>query len=277
MRSSSGTSPACSGGDRHDEPEVRLDELALRRRVALVLAPRELALLGRGEQSPVADLAHVQLQRVVRGSGRRARALAWLWVVLRRRPRLRARRRGAPAFPSTDALSVARLPRFLRDDSMDEDLHEGAEVDAARTNRASLPDVYALVPFAPYRRLRPMCGIAGYSLGPDSAVGRTLAAQALLAGIAERGADASGTPIADRRSRHRDEAPRRRERAPRRDRRADERPSVLIHVRDFTKASRRRGEQPPDPPRVGRRCAQRRARTTTTCLPATGSSVTSLP
>ena len=37
-----------------------------------------------------------------------------------------------------------------------------------------------------------MCGIAGYSLSPDSNVDRTLAAQALLAGIAERGADAVG-------------------------------------------------------------------------------------
>ena len=37
-----------------------------------------------------------------------------------------------------------------------------------------------------------MCGIAGYSLGTDSSVKRTLAAQALLAGIAERGADAVG-------------------------------------------------------------------------------------
>jgi asparagine synthetase B (glutamine-hydrolysing) len=37
-----------------------------------------------------------------------------------------------------------------------------------------------------------MCGIAGFSLGPDSSVDRTLAAQALLAGIAERGADAVG-------------------------------------------------------------------------------------
>jgi glucosamine 6-phosphate synthetase-like amidotransferase/phosphosugar isomerase protein len=37
-----------------------------------------------------------------------------------------------------------------------------------------------------------MCGIAGYSLRPDSSVARTLAAQALLAGIAERGADAVG-------------------------------------------------------------------------------------
>ncbi len=37
-----------------------------------------------------------------------------------------------------------------------------------------------------------MCGIAGYSLAADSRVDRTLAAQALLAGIAERGADAAG-------------------------------------------------------------------------------------
>jgi glucosamine 6-phosphate synthetase-like amidotransferase/phosphosugar isomerase protein len=37
-----------------------------------------------------------------------------------------------------------------------------------------------------------MCGIAGYSLNPDCGVERTFAAQALLAGIAERGADAVG-------------------------------------------------------------------------------------
>jgi asparagine synthetase B (glutamine-hydrolysing) len=37
-----------------------------------------------------------------------------------------------------------------------------------------------------------MCGIAGFSLGGGSAVERTLAAKALLAGIAERGADAVG-------------------------------------------------------------------------------------
>jgi amidophosphoribosyltransferase len=37
-----------------------------------------------------------------------------------------------------------------------------------------------------------MCGIAGYSLSASSRVQRTLAAQALLAGIAERGADAVG-------------------------------------------------------------------------------------
>jgi glucosamine 6-phosphate synthetase-like amidotransferase/phosphosugar isomerase protein len=37
-----------------------------------------------------------------------------------------------------------------------------------------------------------MCGIAGFSLDPESPVDRTLAAQALLAGISERGADAVG-------------------------------------------------------------------------------------
>jgi glucosamine 6-phosphate synthetase-like amidotransferase/phosphosugar isomerase protein len=37
-----------------------------------------------------------------------------------------------------------------------------------------------------------LCGIAGYSLDLDSDVERTLAARALLAGIAERGADAVG-------------------------------------------------------------------------------------
>src|ERR671936_915596 len=42
------------------------------------------------------------------------------------------------------------------------------------------------------RSLRAMCGIAGYSLAPDSAVNRTVASRALLAGIAERGADAVG-------------------------------------------------------------------------------------
>src|ERR671919_3158639 len=37
-----------------------------------------------------------------------------------------------------------------------------------------------------------MCGIAGFSLDPEPSVDRTLAAQSLLAGIAERGADAVG-------------------------------------------------------------------------------------
>jgi glucosamine--fructose-6-phosphate aminotransferase (isomerizing) len=37
-----------------------------------------------------------------------------------------------------------------------------------------------------------VCGIAGYSIGSESGIDRTLAAQALLAGIAERGGDAVG-------------------------------------------------------------------------------------
>jgi len=37
-----------------------------------------------------------------------------------------------------------------------------------------------------------MCGIAGYSLSPETQVDRTVAARALLAGIAERGGDAAG-------------------------------------------------------------------------------------
>ena len=81
-----------------------------------------------------------------------------------------------------------------------------------------------------------MCGIAGYSLDPASRVPRTLAAQALLAGIAERGADAVGYA-------HRgDEAA-----AAVRKRRSgaselleelhvpDAATQVLVHVRDYTK------------------------------------------
>jgi glucosamine 6-phosphate synthetase-like amidotransferase/phosphosugar isomerase protein len=37
-----------------------------------------------------------------------------------------------------------------------------------------------------------MCGIAGYSLSPETTLDRTVAARALLGGIAERGADAVG-------------------------------------------------------------------------------------
>ncbi len=45
-----------------------------------------------------------------------------------------------------------------------------------------------------------MCGIAGYSVGSGSHMSRTLAAQALLAGIAERGADAVGYAFGDAKS-----------------------------------------------------------------------------
>ena len=55
--------------DRHHEPEVRLDQLSLRRLVALVLAPGELALLGGCQQAAVADLAHVELEGILRRLG----------------------------------------------------------------------------------------------------------------------------------------------------------------------------------------------------------------
>ena len=104
-----------------------------------------------------------------------------------------------------------------------------------------------------------MCGIAGYSLSPESSVQRTLAAQALLAGIAERGADAVG--YAHRGSSafgDRPQAPLGRQRAARRAARA-----VGVHAGARARArlhqgpSHDRGEQPSDPPRLGRRDPQR--------------------
>src|SRR5215471_4534700 len=82
-----------------------------------------------------------------------------------------------------------------------------------------------------------MCGIAGYSLSPRSGVDRTLAAQALLAGIADRGADAvgyayrGGTDTYPVVTKQRTAASRLLERidVPQQ---ADE---LLIHVRDYTK------------------------------------------
>ncbi len=81
-----------------------------------------------------------------------------------------------------------------------------------------------------------MCGIAGYSLSASSRVPRTLAAQALLAGIAERGADAVGyayraaaSPAEVHKQQsgasallHEIEIP-------------DDATQVLVHVRDYTK------------------------------------------
>jgi glucosamine 6-phosphate synthetase-like amidotransferase/phosphosugar isomerase protein len=81
-----------------------------------------------------------------------------------------------------------------------------------------------------------MCGIAGYSLSPGSSVDRTRAAQALLAAIAERGADAVGyahrSPtgaIAVHKQRTGASAVLERIAIP-----ADAR-QVLLHVRDYTK------------------------------------------
>jgi glucosamine 6-phosphate synthetase-like amidotransferase/phosphosugar isomerase protein len=81
-----------------------------------------------------------------------------------------------------------------------------------------------------------MCGIAGYSLSDSSGLERTFAAQALLAGIAERGADAVGYA-------HRAGAGRARVHKQRSGASAlldqvaipDDATEVLIHVRDYTK------------------------------------------
>ena len=80
-----------------------------------------------------------------------------------------------------------------------------------------------------------MCGIAGYSLNADCEVDRTLAAQALLAGIAERGADAVGYayrhegPVTVHKQRSGASALLDRIEVPQRA------TQVLVHVRDYTK------------------------------------------
>jgi glucosamine 6-phosphate synthetase-like amidotransferase/phosphosugar isomerase protein len=81
-----------------------------------------------------------------------------------------------------------------------------------------------------------LCGIAGYSLGPDSRVERTVAARALLAGIAERGADAvgyayrsPGAAITLHKQRSGATALLDRIHVP------EEATKLLVHVRDFTK------------------------------------------
>src|SRR6266508_1189748 len=81
-----------------------------------------------------------------------------------------------------------------------------------------------------------LCGIAGYSLAPESRVERTVAARALLAGIAERGADAvgyayrsPGGEIAVHKQRSGATALLERIRVP------EDATKLLVHVRDFTK------------------------------------------
>ena len=87
-----------------------------------------------------------------------------------------------------------------------------------------------------HRKKRLMCGIAGFSISPSSAVDRTRAAQALLAAIAERGADAvgyafrsPGSPMSVHKQRTGASAVLDRIVIP-----ADAH-QVLLHVRDYTK------------------------------------------
>ncbi len=81
-----------------------------------------------------------------------------------------------------------------------------------------------------------LCGIAGYSLDPDSRVERTVAARALLAGIAERGADAvgyayrsSGPAVNVHKQRSGATALLERIHVP------EDASQLLVHVRDYTK------------------------------------------
>lgn len=80
-----------------------------------------------------------------------------------------------------------------------------------------------------------MCGIAGYSLSPHSRLDRTLAAQALLAAIAERGTDAVGYAYPARGAavvvKQRTSASKLLEQVEV----PDDATELLLHVRDFTK------------------------------------------
>ena len=82
-----------------------------------------------------------------------------------------------------------------------------------------------------------MCGIAGYSLSPRSRVDRTLAAQALLAAIAERGADAVGYAHRSPGARYPTVIKQRTPASKLLERVAvpDDASELLVHVRDFTK------------------------------------------
>src|SRR5450432_1381188 len=93
------------------------------------------------------------------------------------------------------------------------------------------------MPSIKLRNVNFMCGIAGYSLRPRSSVERTLAAQSLLAAIAERGADAvcyayrSPTEIYPTVVKQRTPASQLLERVSV----PDSANQLLVHVRDYTK------------------------------------------
>jgi glutamine phosphoribosylpyrophosphate amidotransferase len=82
-----------------------------------------------------------------------------------------------------------------------------------------------------------MCGIAGYSLRPSSDLERTLAAQALLAAIAERGADAVGYAYRGPRDTYATVVKQRTPASQLLDRVSvpQEASQLLVHVRDYTK------------------------------------------
>src|SRR5438093_1806454 len=82
-----------------------------------------------------------------------------------------------------------------------------------------------------------MSGIAGYSLRSRSSVGRTLAAQALLAAIAERGADAVGYAYRAPKDTYATVVKQRTPASQLLERVSvpDEANQLLVHVRDYTK------------------------------------------
>src|SRR6202795_123896 len=82
-----------------------------------------------------------------------------------------------------------------------------------------------------------MCGIAGYSISTRSGIDRTLAAQALLAAIAERGADAVGYAYRGPREPYATVVKQRTPASELLDRIGvpQEATQLLLHVRDYTK------------------------------------------
>src|SRR4051812_20246698 len=82
-----------------------------------------------------------------------------------------------------------------------------------------------------------MCGIAGYCVSPSSRLPRTLAAQTLLASIAERGADAVGYAYRAPSHPHPSVVKQRTPASQLLERVAvpDETTQLLVHVRDYTK------------------------------------------
>jgi len=165
-------------GDRHHEPEIPLDQPPLGLLVTLVLALGELALLRRRQQAAVADLTDVELEWVLDGR-RGVENVDMLLLGLRR-------------VESRDELELRLF--FLEHSVVRGRLHHHTKYRHLPAFRLPQSGDAVRHPEPPeaYLRWTGMCGIAGYSLGPSSEIDRTRAAQALLAGIAERGADAVG-------------------------------------------------------------------------------------
>src|SRR5918997_233309 len=198
--------------DRHHEPKIRLDQLRLGGLVSGVLAAGKLTLLLRGQEPAVTDRPHVQLERIVERRAVESLGRSGLFRFLRigdvepaglgndlemrlgelevgfgvgksagrHRPLYRRwlTQTGSPVRgrPRHRALTEGTCRSLIE------------RVSSGRRRSNGRP----AGPSGGVPRIKTMCGIAGYSLEPGAGIARTLAAQALLAGIAERGADAVG-------------------------------------------------------------------------------------